>query len=71
MKKSENLTTRRHRSWLLGVALTILMSLAMVLMVLLTQATQQWDVYEQNFSLLFGLNKLLKLSCFFFGLLFN
>ncbi|NDC60730.1 MAG: HAMP domain-containing protein [Betaproteobacteria bacterium] len=56
MKKSENLTTRRHRSWLLGVALTILMSLAMVLMVLLTQATQQWDVYEQNFSLLFGLN---------------
>ena len=32
------------------------MSLALVLLFLLTQATQRWDVYEQNFSLLFGLN---------------
>jgi nitrogen fixation/metabolism regulation signal transduction histidine kinase len=32
------------------------MSLALVLLFLLTQATQRWDVYEQNYSLLFGLN---------------
>ena len=49
-------TALRHRSWLLGVVLTILMSLALVLLFLLTQATQRWDVYEQNYSLLFGLN---------------
>jgi nitrogen fixation/metabolism regulation signal transduction histidine kinase len=49
-------TALRHRSWLLGVVLTILMSLALVLLFLLTQATQRWDVYEQNYRLLFGLN---------------
>jgi nitrogen fixation/metabolism regulation signal transduction histidine kinase len=32
------------------------MSLALVLLFLLTQATQRWDVYEENYSLLFGLN---------------
>ncbi len=46
----------RRRSWLFGVALTILMSMALVLLFLLIQATQRWDVYEQNYSLLFGLN---------------
>ena len=56
MKQQPSVTALRHRSWLLGVALTILMSLALVLLFLLTQATQRWDVYEQNFSLLFGLN---------------
>jgi len=56
MKSQASATALRHRSWLLGVVLTILMSLALVLLFLLTQATQRWDVYEQNFSLLFGLN---------------
>ncbi len=56
MKPQASVTALRHRSWLLGVVLTILMSLALVLLFLLTQATQRWDVYEQNFSLLFGLN---------------
>ncbi len=46
----------RRRSWLFGVALTILMSLALVLLFLLTQATQRWEVYEENYNLLFGLN---------------
>lgn len=49
-------TVWKRRSWLFGVALTILMSMALVLLFLLTQATQRWDVYEQNYSLLFGLN---------------
>jgi len=49
-------TALRHRNWLLVVALTILMSLALVLLFLLTQATQRWEVYEQNYGLLFGLN---------------
>ena len=56
MKQQQTVTALRHRSWLLGVTLTILMSLALVLLFLLTQATQRWDVYEQNYSLLFGLN---------------
>jgi nitrogen fixation/metabolism regulation signal transduction histidine kinase len=38
------------------VGLTILVSLALVLLFLLTQATQGWEVYEQNYGLLFGLN---------------
>lgn len=46
----------RRRSWLFGVALTILMSMALVLLFLLTQATQRWEVYEENYNLLFGLN---------------
>jgi nitrogen fixation/metabolism regulation signal transduction histidine kinase len=38
------------------VGLTILVSLALVLLFLLTQATQGWEVYEQNYGLLFSLN---------------
>lgn len=56
MNEQQTLTALRHRSWLWGVVLTTLVSLALVLLFLLTQATQRWDVYEQNFSLLFGLN---------------
>jgi nitrogen fixation/metabolism regulation signal transduction histidine kinase len=40
----------------LVVGLTILVSMALVLLFLLTQATQRWEAYEQNFGLLFGLN---------------
>jgi len=36
--------------------LTILVSMALVLLFLLTQATQRWEAYEQNYGLLFGLN---------------
>ena len=46
----------RHRGWWLVVGLTILVSMALVLLFLLTQATQRWEAYEQNFGLLFGLN---------------
>lgn len=46
----------RHRGWWLVVGLTILVSMALVLLFLLTQATQRWEAYEQNFTLLFGLN---------------
>ena len=46
----------RHRGWWLMVGLTILVSMALVLLFLLTQATQRWEAYEQNFGLLFGLN---------------
>ena len=49
----------RQRSWLLGVILTILVSLSLVLLFLLTQATQSRDVYEQNYGVLFGLNTVL------------
>jgi cytochrome c biogenesis protein len=34
------------------------MRTALILLFLLTQATQRWDVYEQNYSLLFDLNAL-------------
>ena len=32
---------------------------SMILLFLLTQATQRWDVYEENYGLLFGLNTIL------------
>ena len=54
----------RRRSWLFGVSLTILMSMALVLLFLLTQATQRWDVYEENYSLLFGLNSVFAVFLF-------
>ena len=56
MKPSSPVAVRRHQSWGLMVGLTILVSLALVLLFLLTQATQGWEVYEQNYGLLFGLN---------------
>ncbi|MFN6102297.1 MAG: ATP-binding protein [Burkholderiales bacterium] len=49
----------RHRSWMLVVIMSILVSVSMILLFLLTQATQRWDVYEENYGLLFGLNTIL------------
>ncbi len=59
MNDISTLKVLRHRSWLLGVVLTILVSMSLVLLFLLTQATQSWDMYEQNYGLLFGLNTVL------------
>ena len=59
MKQATASSALRQRSWMLGVILTILVSLSLVLLFLLTQATQSWDVYEQNYGLLFGLNTVL------------
>ena len=56
MKSSAPAAELRHRGWWLVVGLTILVSMALVLLFLLTQATQRWEAYEQNFGLLFGLN---------------
>ena len=54
----------RHRGWLLAVILTILVSVGLILLFLLTQATQRWDVYEENYGLLFGLNSVLVVFLF-------
>jgi nitrogen fixation/metabolism regulation signal transduction histidine kinase len=59
MKQAHVSSALRQRSWLLGVIITILVSLSLVLLFLLTQATQSWDVYEQNYGVLFGLNTVL------------
>jgi nitrogen fixation/metabolism regulation signal transduction histidine kinase len=56
MKSAAPAALLRHRGWWLVVGLTILVSMALVLLFLLTQATQRWEAYEQNFGLLFGLN---------------
>lgn len=56
MKSEAPAAGTRHRGWWLVVGLTILVSMALVLLFLLTQATQRWEAYEQNFALLFGLN---------------
>ena len=56
MKSDAPAAGLRHRGWWLVVGLTILVSMALVLLFLLTQATQRWEAYEQNFALLFGLN---------------
>jgi nitrogen fixation/metabolism regulation signal transduction histidine kinase len=47
---------KKRMGWALGVVLFAVMALALVLLFLLTQATQKWDLYEQNYELLFGLN---------------
>jgi len=56
MKSTSALAVWRHQGWWLVVGLTILVSMALVLLFLLTQATQRWEAYEQNYGLLFGLN---------------
>ena len=56
MKSAAPAAGLRQRGWWLVVGLTILVSMALVLLFLLTQATQRWEAYEQNFGLLFGLN---------------
>ena len=56
MKSEAPAAGLRHRGWWVVVGLTILVSMALVLLFLLTQATQRWEAYEQNFALLFGLN---------------
>ncbi len=43
-------------SWAFGVGVFIMLGLGLVLLFLLTQATQRWDVYEQNYTTLFILN---------------
>ena len=42
--------------WSLGVGVFVILALGMVLLFLLTQATQKWDLYEQNYTTLFVLN---------------
>ena len=42
--------------WLLGVGLFTMLALGMVLLFLLTQVTQKWDLYEQYYTVLFSLN---------------
>jgi len=54
----------RNRSWLLVVIMSILVSVSLILLFLLTQATQRWDVYEQNYNLLFDLNTVLAVFLF-------
>jgi nitrogen fixation/metabolism regulation signal transduction histidine kinase len=44
--------------------MSILVSVSLILLFLLTQATQRWDVYEQNYSLLFDLNAVLAVFLF-------
>ena len=42
--------------WAFGVGVFVILGLGMVLLFLLTQATQRWDLYEQNYTTLFVLN---------------
>jgi nitrogen fixation/metabolism regulation signal transduction histidine kinase len=47
---------RKALRWLLVVGVSIMLAMGLVLLFLLMQATQKWDVYAQYFTLLFGLN---------------
>ena len=64
MTQSTTWSALRNRSWLLVVIMSILVSVSLILLFLLTQATQRWDVYEQNYSLLFDLNTVLAVFLF-------
>lgn len=46
----------RRLRWLMGVGLFTMLGLGMVLLFLLTQATQRWELYEQYYTVLFTLN---------------
>ena len=48
--------SKKTMRWTLGVGVFILLALGLVLLFLLTQATQRWDIYEQNYTTLFVLN---------------
>jgi len=50
------LARSKRLRWLMGVGLFTMLGLGMVLMFLLTQATQSWDLYEQYYTVLFTLN---------------
>jgi len=64
MKQPATRNALRNRSWLLVVIMSILVSVSLILLFLLTQATQRWDVYEQNYNLLFDLNTVLAVFLF-------
>ncbi len=48
--------SRQALRWLLLVGVSIMLAMGLVLLFLLMQATQKWDMYAQYFTLLFGLN---------------
>jgi nitrogen fixation/metabolism regulation signal transduction histidine kinase len=47
---------QKRMGWALGVVIFAVLALSLVLLFLLTQATQKWELYEQNYELLFTLN---------------
>ena len=47
---------QRRMGWALGIVTSAVLALSLVLLFLLTQATQKWELYEQNYELLFTLN---------------
>jgi nitrogen fixation/metabolism regulation signal transduction histidine kinase len=47
---------KKRMGWVLGVVTFAVLALSLVLLFLLTQATQKWELYEQNYELLFALN---------------
>jgi nitrogen fixation/metabolism regulation signal transduction histidine kinase len=56
MSTDAALTRTRRLRWVMGVGLFTMLGLGMVLLFLLTQATQNWDVYERYYTVLFTLN---------------
>ena len=54
-KPNEGFSTKAL-SWAFGVGVFIMLGLGLVLLFLLTQATQRWDLYEQYYTTLFVLN---------------
>ena len=47
---------QKRMGWALGVVTFAVLALSLVLLFLLTQATQRWELYEQNYELLFVVN---------------
>jgi nitrogen fixation/metabolism regulation signal transduction histidine kinase len=53
---------QRRMGWTLGIVTSAVLALALVLLFLLTQATQKWELYEQNYELLFTLNSVVAVA---------
>jgi peptidoglycan/LPS O-acetylase OafA/YrhL len=50
-----------HMRWLVLVSAAVVLALGLVLLFLLTQATDNRQLYERNYQLLFGLNMVVAL----------
>ncbi|MES2634449.1 MAG: ATP-binding protein [Pseudomonadota bacterium] len=53
---SQSLRSSKAFRWAVGVAVAVIVAISIVLMFLLTQATNNRELYEQNYSRLFAIN---------------
>jgi hypothetical protein len=56
LRRTAKPVAKFHMRWLVLVSAAVVLALGLVLLFLLTQATDNRQLYERNYQLLFGLN---------------